>query len=448
MVLVASPLEKGGETLSVEIRKPATKMGFWAVLAFVLSSQVGAGVFFFPCKMAFFGVPGLLSWGMAGTGALLLAFVFIRLCRTSSHTSGPHTFVLETFGPSAGFYVAFVYWVLAWISFVPLLNVMTGAFFTLTDVAPSSTQALGLKVLFLALILGLNLRGLQASASLEIGICIVKLLCLVGVPLLGIFYIDPSHFQLSDGADPLKVLSKATLIAFWGFTGVESITAPASHVSNPHKTIPRAIMVGTSLAMFIYLLNTGVIIGLVHPEHLNKAACAHTLAVEVLFSAGYGKGVAVMMWVVCLGALNAWMLVAGQVAQGAARAGLFPPFFLSENRFEAPVQGLWVSAGLCLVLLLGLMSHSLAEQIDAILDVAVVGYLGVYLMCIGAYLKGWGQLPQDRRSWQGLLVALGAAAFCLWPLWGAGVKTVGSACLLGLLGVPLRWVWRQKNKES
>ena len=424
-------------------------MGFWPTLAFVISSQVGAGVFFFPCKMALFGIPGSLSWLVAGVGALLLAYVFARSCGATAHTSGPHTFVVDMFGRSAGFYVAFVYWVLAWLSFVPLLNVMASAFFTMISVTPTLAMEFWVKVMLLMTVLAFNLRGIQASGILEVIICSIKIVCLIAIPLVGIFSITPQHFELPPLSEPMHLLSKGTLIAFWGFTGVESITAPASYVKNPQKNISRAIMWGTSVAVLIYLLNTTVIIGVVPPTSLHAAPCAHTLAIERLLGPGHDQWLAGVMLVVCLGALNAWMLVAGHVAQGAAQEGLFHRFFVTHNRFGAPVKSLLVSAVMCLVLLVGLSRHTLAGQIDAILDVAVVGYLGVYIVSIAAYLKRWwGQAP-EKRTFRDLFLALSAGAFCLWPLWGAGIQTVASASLMVLLagGVKRLW-WGAQHKVA
>ena len=73
-------------------------MGFWAVLSFVVSSQVGSGVFLFPHTLAPFGTLGLLAWGLAGLGAILLALVFAGLCRRYPFTGGPHVYVTKGFG--------------------------------------------------------------------------------------------------------------------------------------------------------------------------------------------------------------------------------------------------------------------------------------------------------------------------------------------------------------
>jgi APA family basic amino acid/polyamine antiporter len=54
------------------------KMGFWAVLAFVISSQVGSGIFLFPAKMAPLGDIGFFAWILTGS-RLSIFNVFVKL---------------------------------------------------------------------------------------------------------------------------------------------------------------------------------------------------------------------------------------------------------------------------------------------------------------------------------------------------------------------------------
>ncbi len=141
------------------------------------------------------------------------------------------------------------------------------------------------------------------------------------------------------------ILSKATLITFWVFWGVESATAPAGSVDNPRKTIPRTLIVGTLLVVLLYTLNTTVVMRLVPPEILKQAACPHGLALNVLLGEKGSFWISLLIVIVCLGALNAWLLICSQVAKGAAEDGFFPSLFQKQNRFEAPlgiVHFLWI----------------------------------------------------------------------------------------------------------
>lgn len=62
---------------------PSRKLTFWALTALVVGSMLDAGIFSLPTTFArATGVIGaLISWGIAGTGMLMLAFIFQSLAR-------------------------------------------------------------------------------------------------------------------------------------------------------------------------------------------------------------------------------------------------------------------------------------------------------------------------------------------------------------------------------
>lgn len=81
--------------------------------AMVVGSMVGAGVFSLPSRFAGeTGVLGaLISWLVAGTGMLMLAFVFQRLAiRKPDLDSGVYAYAKAGFGEYLGFFSAFGYW--------------------------------------------------------------------------------------------------------------------------------------------------------------------------------------------------------------------------------------------------------------------------------------------------------------------------------------------------
>jgi APA family basic amino acid/polyamine antiporter len=195
-------------------------MGFWAVLAFVISSQVGSGIFLFPAKMAPLGDIGFFAWILTGMEALLLAFVFSRLCGLYPETGGPHTYVAHVFEPRAGFYVAWTYWILAWLGIVPTLNILVGALFLALGVEAGPFVFFVVEVLVLLGVTLLNLRGVQASGQWEVFMTILKIVPLLLFPILG-FFLDQaaslcaslgvalaSHFKQGDSHHLLGLLGR------------------------------------------------------------------------------------------------------------------------------------------------------------------------------------------------------------------------------------------------
>jgi len=91
--------------------EPATqKLPLMTLAAMVVGSMVGAGVFSLPRNFAqATGVYGaLIAWAIAGSGMLMLAFVFQTLAvRKPDLDAGVYAYAKAGFGPYPGFFSAF-----------------------------------------------------------------------------------------------------------------------------------------------------------------------------------------------------------------------------------------------------------------------------------------------------------------------------------------------------
>src|SRR3954469_17769963 len=91
----------------------AQKLTFMTMTAMVVGSMVGAGVFSLPRRFAQeTGIAGaLIAWAVAGTGMLMLAFVFQTLAlRKPDLDAGVYAYAKAGFGAYPGFFSAFGYW--------------------------------------------------------------------------------------------------------------------------------------------------------------------------------------------------------------------------------------------------------------------------------------------------------------------------------------------------
>ncbi len=92
--------------------RPAVKLTLLTLTAMVVGSMVGAGVFSLPRRFAQeTGVVGaLIAWAVAGTGMLMLAFVFQTLAvRRPDLDAGVYAYAKAGFGEYLGFFSAFGY---------------------------------------------------------------------------------------------------------------------------------------------------------------------------------------------------------------------------------------------------------------------------------------------------------------------------------------------------
>jgi arginine:ornithine antiporter/lysine permease len=162
--------------------KTLQKVSVLTLVGIVVGSMVGGGVFTLPRSFgSATGVLGaIIAWIIAGTGMLMLAFVFQSLAlRRPDLDSGVYIYAKTGFGNYAGFNSAFGYWA---------SNVAGNVFFLVFTMTTLGTffPGLGEGNTFLAVALAsacvwffhyLIARGVRQAAAVNRIVTIAKLVC-------------------------------------------------------------------------------------------------------------------------------------------------------------------------------------------------------------------------------------------------------------------------------
>lgn len=415
------------------------KMGFWSVFALVTGSQIGSGVFMLPANLAPYGLYSLLGWIASGLGAIMLSLVFATLCSWFPKTGGPHVYVKEAFGPSASFFTGWTYWIISWVSSTVLVIGSIGYLMPVLGInSPSIKLALELGLLFI--ITALNFRGVTAAGHAEFVLTALKIIPLMIVPLVALFYFNIDNFSVSEAVSQLtisQILSRVTLLTLWGFIGLESATTPAESVENPSVTIPRAVVLGTISVALLYVFNSIGIMGVIPGSELTGSVAPYADAVRSIFGGNWHLAISVIASIICIGTLNAWMMTSGQIALGLAQDGLIPAYFARKNKYDAPFWGLMVSSLGIVPLLILTSNKSLASQILTIIDFSVTAFLFIYIICCLAFLK---ILLEKKESFIKmvplLLYGIIGLGFCCWVIYETSLSTIAIAALFVLSGIP------------
>ncbi|OEY86451.1 amino acid permease [Wolbachia pipientis] len=411
------------------------KIGFWAIFAMVISSQIGSGIFMLPVSLAQYGIYSLVSWAIAGLGAISLALVFALLCAKFPETGGPHVYVKHAFGNIAAFFTGWTYWVISWISTTAVVVASIGFLAPLFQGDIQSIR-LYLEMLLLITITLINLRGVTVAGSVEFVLMIIKVVALILIPALALFHFNINNFIVSNEMSNLsipQILARSTLLTLWCFVGVESATAPAGSVENPTKTIPRAILLGTISVAIIYFINSLSIMGLINGNDLVNSKAPYVDAIKIMFPGNTHLAISIIAFIVCTGSLNAWVLASGQVVMGLAEDKLMPQFFTEKNQYNSPLWGLIISSLGTLILIICTSGSSFSKQITLIIDFSVVSFLFVYLICSVALLK----FSIQEKNCYKLLVSITSALFCCYIIAGTPYITLMIASLFTISGIPL-----------
>src|SRR5918994_1909204 len=101
-----------------DVRPATDKLTLIPLIALVLGSMIGGGVFNLPSDMSRGAAPGaiIVGWLITGIGMLMLAFVYQSLAtRKPDLNAGPYAYAKAGFGDFVGFNSAWGYWISAFL---------------------------------------------------------------------------------------------------------------------------------------------------------------------------------------------------------------------------------------------------------------------------------------------------------------------------------------------
>lgn len=419
---------------------PRRSLGLWMLIALVIGNIIGSGVFVLPAALAPYGAASLLGWGISLSGALMLALVYAWLAQIVPDHGGAYAYARRAFGDRVGFVVAWSYWVCVWSANAAIAVAFAGS---LGAVWPSATATpLRGAVCALAALwwcTSISLAGVREAGRTAIVTTALKLVPLIVFGLLGLGWVHASAFHPfnASGLPLVSVASSVAALTLWAFLGLETATVPTGVVRDPQRTVPRATVIGMTIAGLATMLTCTVVVGMLPADVLHASAAPMAEAARRVWGAWAGIGIGVIAAISCFGALNGWVLLQAQVTLAPAQDGLFPKAFARIDKRGTPWFGLMISSVLASALIVSNFSRTLVALFTFTILLSTAATLLPYLITVLA----WWRIDRAGRAWR-RWVALGALAFCVWALIGTGAETLMWGAVLLLTGVPI-YLWQR-----
>ena len=433
-----------------EIQAPPRQIGFWTCLALVVGNTIGTGIFLLPAALAPFGWNALYGWAITIGGGLCLAYVFAALARLLPEAGGPYDYIAGAFGPMAGFFVMWSYWISQWVTnaaigigIVSYLAPFAPEFFARPGAGP--LVAIGLVILMTAV----ALRGVRASGIVQIATTLLKILPLLAV-ILAVFVVlgssdSSAATTVNVASTPVggPAIASTAALALWAMLGFESGTVPAGRVIDPARTIARATLIGTLFVGAIYLLVTFAVFLLLPSDVAAKSTAPLADLISRVWGTGAGKLVAAFAAISALGALNGWVFLQAEVPLVLAERGVFPKMFARVNQAKMPVFAHVVGCSLSVALIATNLSSGMIQIYSFIVLLATVATLVLYLVGALAML-----VFLKRGQATGAVLTAAAvlgAIYAIWTFYGAGGEATAWGAVLLATGVPVYFLMRRAS---
>lgn len=409
--------------------------------ALVVGNMIGSGVYMLPASLAPYGWNVIPAWGITIAGSLAIAAVFAGLCRSHAQTGGPYVYVRAAFGNDPAFFVAWAYWISL---FVGNGAIAVAAVSYMSAFAPAlATNPLlstGVTIALVWTMTAINISGTRNAGWVQLVATVLKVLPLIAVVIIAAMAAPQGDLSLPDPHRPeigLAAISTAGTLTLWAFLGLESATVPAGKVANPRRTIPLATLGGTASTGLIYLFACTAVILLLAPEAAAHSAAPFAAVIERYWGSGAAHVVAAFAMISAIGALNGWILLQGEMPAAMAAGGTFPRYLAKLAPNGVPVRAHILSTMLVTAILALNASRTTVDMFTFIALLATTASLLMYIAVAAAALKLGGVKP-----W----IAIAAALYSFWALYGAGAELNMLGLLLVLAGAPVWWLMRRGPK--
>jgi APA family basic amino acid/polyamine antiporter len=353
-------------------------LGPFNLVTLGIGAIIGTGIFVLTGQAAAaYAGPGIvLSMVLAGLASALAALCYSEFASTVPIAGSAYTYGYATLGE-------FVAWIIGWdlileyalgsatvavgwsgyvmsflhdvgIQFPALLSAAPGTKVFLAD-GTVVTAVFNLPaVLIIAAVTCLLVIGIKESANVNSVIVVVKVAVVVLVIVVGAFFVVAANWhpfippnQGEFGKYGLSGIMRGAGVIFFAYIGFDAVSTAAQEAKNPSRDMPIGILGSLVVCTILYVLVSGVMVGLVPFTQLGVAA-PMAVAIDAAKANATGSALAgivnIMPFLVKLGAiagLSSVMVVMllGQprIFYSMAKDGLLPPWAKKVHpRFRTP----------------------------------------------------------------------------------------------------------------
>ncbi|GMA39096.1 arginine-ornithine antiporter [Mobilicoccus caccae] len=471
MSTTADPRVSGGGTASNGADGGRSAgLPLFALIALVVGSMIGGGIFNLPRQMASAAAPGplLIGWLITGVGMLMLAFIFQTLAeRKPDVDGGVYGYARAGFGPFIGSSCAWGYWISAWIGNVGyLVLLVSGIGYFMPDVFVQDNTltmaglALGSVVLWATTML--CVVGVREAVIVNTIVTIAKVLPILMFLVLTALAFRMDLFsadiwgtmtQVPDGeggmmglGDTMQQVKGMMLVTVWVFIGIEGASI-FSQRAGKRSDVGKATVIGFVMVLALLILVNFLAYGVMRQAELSGVAdpALGSILGEVVGPWGAAL-IALGLTVSVLGAFLSWTLLCAEILRLPAQQKVLPAFLGKDNRRGSPAAALLLTGAVTQIVLIWAKTQPSAY--DSLIMLAssliLLPYLWATLYQLKLGVTGESYETSARSKGRDLLVAGVGTVYALWLVYAAGLEYLLLAAIFYVVGTAL-YIWARRE---
>lgn len=318
--------------------------GLWSAIFLGTGSMVGAGIFIVIGQAgAIAGDLVIVSFIIAGLIALLCSYSLSKLAVTYPSRGGITEYLVQSYGKgifSGSLGILFYFAQLISIAAVSKSFGTYASTYMSSGINEFNINIFSLIVLSFFVVV--NLLGAAFISKVESWIVLIKLIALSVFSISAMFFIEPSHFNLTNTSSSINIFYSLGL-TFFAFQGFSVITNSVEDMENPSKIMLKSMVTTIALVGFLYLVVSVAVLGnLSLDEIIQSKDFALAEAAKPVFGIWGFKLIAATALLATASAINALLYGATQMGYTLAKAGELPDIY--ERNIFHNTEGLIISA--------------------------------------------------------------------------------------------------------
>lgn len=466
------------------------KLKLWDATMLVMGSMIGSGIFIVSSDMMRNLGSGywlIAVWVITGIMTVAAAISYGELSSMFPKAGGQYTYIREIFGKMPGFLYGWGLFTVIQTGTIAAVAMAFGKFTAylvpaLNDAQPifqnGGFKITWIQILAIAIIILLtyiNSKGLKNGKILQDVFTSSKIIALLAIIIFGVILVkdsqwasnmsfgwnafqnfgvengnslEPSGWKSIGSITLLGGIAAAMVGSVFSSVAWENVTFMSGEIENPKKNVVKAMVLGTSVVMVLYLFVNFVYLHALDRDGIafadtNRPAVA---ASEVIFGSTGTIIMAVLVMISTFGCINGLVLAGARVFQTMAKGNLFFKSAAENNKNGVPGKSLWMQGLWASVLAL---SGQYGDLLDMISFIIVLFYMVTVFGVIWLRIKQ-PNLERPYKTWlypiTPIIYLLIGAAFCTLLIIFKPQYTWPGFILI-LLGVPVYWYINRKKVE-
>ncbi len=442
------------------------QIGLGGAIIIVIASMFGTGIFIttgIVLEMTRSSMVILVLWCIGGLTALMGSLCYAELASIWPDAGGEYVYLKQIFGLLPSFLTGWISLVVGFSASVATAAITLVEYLNqfLLSLSPVGNEAFNIQgtwmqktiaASIIVLIGAVHIHGVRKGSIIQNFLTSLKLIIVVTFIGIGFYFLD---WQFSErlvteytpdslkGEPGIPVTGLALLIIMFSYSGWNGAVYMAGEIKNPGKNLPRALFIGTSITILLYIALNVVFMVSSPPSELMGQEAVGAISARNLFGENFSLFFTLGIVLILLSSISVQVMTGPRVYYAMARDRMiFQVLGRISPRFQSPAVSISIQIFLAVIYVYIGTARTLMEYMGFALGIfPVITVIGlIYLRIKNKRLKREFSVPFYPVLpifFIGISVAMLISGFLAW--------TNTSKFALGVVaaGIPVYFIWRR-----